>query len=269
MSPNNKLKAKDILKTDGIISLDPESKLAEAVDKFKSSHDAVMVMEDRELLGLVTPYYTLIKRSYPSHTKLQNCLFSPPKIHLDTPLSEVARLMLESKIHYLPVISEKRELLGIVTARRILRTLLEDRQSGHEIGRLLSGKGYLQTVNIGSSFEEVTRFFESSKLSKLIITDRENHLEGIVSMFDLLPLFIAPKERKGRYDRGEEYAFSKTYKIQTVMKRATIRVDRKATLKEVIRLILDKEIGSVIVMEDRLQPLNIITTSDILKHFYL
>jgi len=261
-----KLKAADILKTDNVISLSPNSKLAEASSKFKSSHDAVMVVDGKQFVGVVNPYHALMRRAFPPTTKLANCLFSPPKLHLDTPLEEIARLMLESKVHYLPILDEANQLLGIATARRVLRRLKDTEQFRETAGDLVNGKRYLQTINLNSVFEEVLRFFQITKLSKVVIVNEENNLQGIISVFDILPIFSEPKERMGFFDKGEQVGALKKYTIKHFLKTSTVNVTSGVNLKEVIELILEKEIGSVIVMKNRLQPENIITTSDLLRH---
>ena len=133
---------------------------------------------------------------------------------------------------------------------------------------MLGNKRYLQSINLNSSFEEVLRFFQRSKLSKIVIVNQENNLQGIISLFDLLPLFNEPKERMGFFDRGEPVNQLAKYTIKHVLKTATIRVTPDEKISEVIRLILDKEIGSVIVMKNRFQPQNIITTSDLLRYLF-
>ncbi len=264
-----KLTAVNILKTKGILYFSPEQKLSEALSQFKSSHDAVIVVDEKKrLLGVVSPYYAVIKRYYPPQTKLKHCLFHPPKIFLDTALDTAVRLMLESKIHYLPVRDIENRVLGIVTARRALKKGLRMEKSNHLIETILKNKSFLQSVNEQIDFNEVIRFFQTSKLSKLVVVNKENHLQGIISYFDLLPLFAEPKERKHFLDKSGEKLF-KNYKISQFIKRYTIKVSPKASLKEIIKLILDKEIGSVIVMRNGLEPQNIITTSDLLKYLYL
>ena len=265
---NNGLTAKQILKTAGIIQLGPGNKLSEAISKFKSSHDAVMLVEDEQFFGLVNPYYALIKRVYPPATKLAHCLFSPPRLHLETPLSEVARLMLESKVHYLPVLDKANRLLGIVTARRVLRAMLGSERVNSTTRDLVETKAYLQTINLSSNFDEVLRFFERSKLSKIVVVNEKNNLQGIISVFDLLPIFQEPKERMHMLDRSEPIAKLKQYSIKEFLKTQTINVNLNTNLKTVINLILEKEIGSVIVMKNNLQPENIITTSDLLRFLF-
>ncbi len=265
---NKAITAKDILKTSGIISLPPDAKLAEAISKFKSSHDAIMVTEDGQFFGLINSYFTLAKHNYPTTTKLKNCIFSPPKLSLTTKIEEIARLMLESKVHYLPVLDSANQLLGIATARRVLKSQLDSQKAKNTVSDLLGNKRYLQSINLNSSFEEVLRFFQRSKLSKIVIVNQENNLQGIISLFDLLPLFNEPKERMGFFDRGEPVNQLAKYTIKHVLKTATIRVTPDEKISEVIRLILDKEIGSVIVMKNRFQPQNIITTSDLLRYLF-
>jgi CBS domain-containing protein len=263
---NNSLQNAGIIKTEGIISLTLDAKLSEAISKFRSSHDAVMVVEEGRFFGLVNPYYCLIKRTYPPQTKLKNCLFSPPKLSLDTPVEKAAKLMLESKVHYLPVVDQKDRLLGIVTARRILRWQKNAPKAVNSILDLVSGKPYLQTININSGFEEVLRFFQRSRLSKIIIVNDDNNLQGIISFFDLLSLFREPKQRKQFFDRGENVAQFANKTIKHFLKTSLIKLEANAKIKTAINLILQKEIGSVIVMKNSLEPLNIVTTSDLLVY---
>lgn len=269
MNPNKELVAKDILKTQGIVYFHKEAKLAEAMAQFESSHDAEIIVNDEsQLLGIITPYYSMIKRKYPPETKLKTCLYHPPKIKLTTPLSEVARLMLENKVHYLPVVDDNSVVLGIVTARRMLDSMLKDHRSGAEIEKVVSNKKYLQTINLDSELEEAIRFFEQTKLSKLVVLDKEGDLKGILSFFDIVSLMSDPKERIGSFKYGAKPKKQKKYRVNDFLKTSTIQVNLKTTIHEVISLILSREIGSVIVMKKGQKPLNIITTSDLLRYFF-
>ena len=273
MKNNSSQTAKNILKTDGIIYASPEETIGFVASKFKSSHDAAFVVdEEQKLLGAVTPYHLFIKRTYPPSTKLKNCLFHPSKIHLDTNLLEVARLMLESKVHYLPVVDEKGIMLGIVTSRRLLRTALSFPSASRSVSEIMNEKAYLETVNNTSSLEEAVRFFERSKRMKLVVVNKTNHLVGVLPFFDLMPLLMQPKNRKeksGFYDTHENESLFKKYRVDNFMKKETIQVSLTTTFQTVINDILDRSIGSVMVMKDKLTPENIITTSDLLRYFYI
>jgi CBS domain-containing protein len=177
--------------------------------------------------------------------------------------------MLETKIHYLPVVDEKNTMLGLVTARRLLRKALNEGVFNNvQAAEFIEQKNYLQTINISSSFSEAIRFFYNTKLSKLIVVDNNNKLRGIITFFDLLPLLQVSKKRKGFWDRGgEDYTKYENYRLDSYVKRLTTQVSLNTTLNQVIELILEKEIGSVVVMKDKFRPENIITTSDLLKAF--
>ncbi|MFA6005978.1 MAG: CBS domain-containing protein [Patescibacteria group bacterium] len=268
----NNQTAATILKQDGVIYAQAENTIGEVSGKFKSSHDAAFIVdENQKLLGSVTPHHLFIKRTYPVSTKLKNCLFHPSKISLDTPLEEVARLMLESKVHYLPVVDDTGTMVGIVTARRLLRTALGFTSSKHSVSEIVAKKAYLETVNETSSLEEAIRYFERSKRMKLVVVNKANHLVGVLPFFDLIPLLMQPKDRKeksGFYDAKKDNSLFKKYRVTNFMKKETIQVTLTTTFQTVINNILDRSIGSIMVMKDKFSPENIITTSDLLRYFY-
>lgn len=273
MKNNTKFEASSILKTDGVIYAQPDDTVAQAVSKFQSSHDAAFVVdEEQKLLGTVTPYHLFIKRTYPPSTKLKNCFYHPAKIHLNMELGEIARLMLESKVHYLPIVDDASKMLGIATARRLLRKALSDPRSSNPISVITQGKDYLQTVNAESNLEEAIRFFEQSRRMKLVVVNRANHLVGVLPFFDLIPLFMkakVQKEHDGLFEARHDTALFGRYKVENFTKKETIHVNASASIVSVLNHILDLSIGSVVVMRDKFTPENIVTTSDLLRYFYL
>lgn len=225
----------------------PDDSLRSAQRKFKSSHDAVMVVDEKgTLLGVVSPYYALLHRQFPPDTKLKHALLHPPHITEATPLVEIIRLILESKIHFLPVVDESEKIIGIVSARRILQQIEKLPRAGDAITTLTDGKHYLQTITVGSKATELSDFFKRTKYSKIIIVDEHNHLKGIVSAFDVM--------------EGREQG-----KVEEYMKKHVITVGAQATVATVVHTMLAKEIGSVVVVKPGNVPTQIITTSDLLK----
>src|SRR4030043_1215096 len=112
-----RIKALDLLQTEDIIPCEPTSNLSQALAKLTSSHDAVFVVGKKQnLLGVISPYYVLIQGNYPPTTKVENCLYSPPKLKESTALPDIVRNMIESKVYYLPVYSQNGSWSGIVTA---------------------------------------------------------------------------------------------------------------------------------------------------------
>lgn len=98
----------NLLKENNIIKISSQSTLSQALNKLSTSHDAVFVFdENNKFLGIINPYYHLIKNSYPPNIKVEKCVFNPPRIYINYPLTKVAELFIQSKIHYLPVFDQK------------------------------------------------------------------------------------------------------------------------------------------------------------------
>src|SRR3989338_3601797 len=113
-----------IVKKDNIITASPDVSLTQALARLSTSHDAAFVFDEKnKFLGVINPYYALIRSSHPGNAKAIHCLHHPPKIYIDYPLPKVANLLIESKIHYLPVFGRSEKFLGIISARRILKNL--------------------------------------------------------------------------------------------------------------------------------------------------
>ena len=94
----------NILKENDIIKVSPENHLSKVLSKLSTSHDAAFVFSDEnKYIGIVSPYFTMIKSSLPANTKVEHCLTHTAKIYLNYPLSKVCELFIQSKIHYLPV----------------------------------------------------------------------------------------------------------------------------------------------------------------------
>src|SRR3989339_1957675 len=94
----------NILKENNIIRVSPTDHLSKVLSKLSTSHDAAFVFNDEnKYMGIVSPYFTMIKSSLPANTKVEHCLTHTAKVYLNYPLSKVCELFIQSKIHYLPV----------------------------------------------------------------------------------------------------------------------------------------------------------------------
>lgn len=263
------MKLKDIVKIDDAIRVSPEDRLSLVLKKLHSSHDAAFVFDQGKFLGLINPFYTLIKNSYPSNTKAKHCLYNPPKIKIDFPLTKVAQLFVQTKVHYLPVFDEKERFLGIVSARRLLRQFLDNPILEVKIKILLNKKKQpLITIFEDENISQALTLFKEKKVSKLIVIDKGFHLKGIISYYDLINYLTLPKLRESRGDRvGSKLNFN-YYPIKPLIKRHTLTLKENNLLKEVLRLIIEKKIGSVIVINDERMPIGIITTRDLLNFIF-
>jgi acetoin utilization protein AcuB len=253
------MKLNTLYKTENIITIKPEDTLSHALSLLSSSHDSAFVVDDKkEFLGVVNPYYCLIKKSYPANTKIKHCLFHPPKIDINDPVKKVVRVMLESKVHYLPVFSQN-AFYGIISARRILASIQDSPELKIPIEKVLKHKQPLVTVDEKDYLSKALSLFKKYHFSKLIVISKDLKLKGVLAYYDLISSLVSPKK-----NQHNNASLLKQY-IKNYMKTIVLTVSPKDSLSKAAHLILEKQIGSVLVVDDEKHPIGLITTKDLLS----
>ena len=169
----------NILKENDIIKVSPEDHLSKVLSKLSTSHDAAFVFDEEDkYMGIVSPYFTIIKSSMPANTKVQHCLTHTAKIYLNYPLSKVCQLFIESKIHYLPVFDEKDKFLGIISARRILSYFKDLSIFKVGVEKIINKRWQgLVTVYEDDTITQAIHLFKTNKISKLIVINHDKKLK--------------------------------------------------------------------------------------------
>ncbi len=261
------MKAQDIIKTKNIIRVSPEDTLSSVLSQLSSSHDAALVFsDDKKFLGIINPYHSLIKSSYPGNAKVEHVIFHAPRIKSNQSLEKVAQMMVESKVHYLPVFEQQKEkFLGIVSARHIL-TLTKDspafRNSIEEFLRIKNRP--VVTVFEDDLVSYAIHLFRTRKLSKLIVVNKDMKLRGVLAHYDLIQFLVAPKKKGHWGDRKGDRISLQHSLVRNFTKTLVLTLSSIHTLRDALQLVLDKEIGSVIIVDEQRHPIGIITTRDFL-----
>ena len=257
-----------IVKKDNIIAASPDVSLTQALARLSTSHDAAFVFDEKnKYLGVVNPYYALIRSSHPGNAKAVHCLHHPPKIYVDYSLPKVASLLIESKIHYLPVFDRKEKFLGIISARRILKNLSNLAVFKKPIKEALQfRKRPLTVVYDDETVAQAINLFKSTKLSKLVVINRDMKLKGILSYYDLIAFMLEGKKPNGG---RREIVGNKVHlfnqRVRNYMKTYVLSLRNDNLVADAFRLIIDKKIGSVVVVDEERHPIGIVTTRDLLR----
>ena len=244
----------------------PHETLSSAVSKLSSSHDAGFIFsEENEFKGLISPYYCLIKSSYPANTRVERCLYHAPHVKINYPISKVAELMIESKVHYLPVFDEQDKFIGIISARRLLSTLKGLPLFKIKIKELLrSKKNSLVTILQNEFISTALSEFKKYKVSKLVVVNKDKKLQGVLSYYDLISFLIAPKNKEHLGDRSGNKVSLNHRQVKNFTKTFILTLSLEDSMEEALRLILEKKIGSVVIVDQLRHPIGIITTKDFL-----
>lgn len=261
----------NILKENNIIKVSPDDHLSKVLSKLSTSHDAAFVFNDEDkYMGIVSPYFTIIKSSLPANTKVEHCLTHTAKIYLNYRLSKVCELFIQSKIHYLPVFDPQTEkFLGIISARRILSYFKEQPIFKIKLEAIIKKRWRgLIMVFEDDTIAQAIHLFKANRISKLIVINHDKKLKGVLSYYDLIKLMISPKYSSHHGERGSEKISFYNYRVKNFAKNYVLTLSKEKHLIEVINLIVNKKIGSVIVVDKERRPLGIVTTRDILR-FYI
>lgn len=255
------------IKTENIIKISPDSTLSSALSKLSSSHDAAFIFaEDGQYLGVINPYYTVIKSSLPGSTKVENCAFHPPRIYVNDSLERIAQQMTESKIHYLPVFDDSQNFVGITSGRRILREIQKlpvAKTSVIEVSE--SRNDGVISIYDNDTINTAMNLYKEHKVSKLIVIDKNMKLQGILSYYDLTPYLIASGRGKNQEKllNVHEKDHFMHMKVKGYAKKTVLTVQQNVTVTEAIDEMITRGMGSVIIVDGESNPVGIVTTKDI------
>lgn len=259
------LTAKDLLFTEGILTCYPSDSLGQALAKLNSSHDAVFVVDKKNaLLGLISPYYAIYKSNLPPTTKLANCLFSPPKLKLNTPIWEIARDMVQSKVYFLPVIADNGRWEGMVSVRSLLQAVVKDKELVDNLQFRKKPRGII-TIQENAKLNQARALLRNGGVSRLPVVDSRGKLVGILTRFDLRTAFSAPKTSQRFLSRQGEKKKHLNRPIRDFYKRQVFTASPKASPIQMLNMMLDQRIGSVIVVNLKWQPVQILSYRDVLE----
>lgn len=258
-----------VIKTGNIIRVSPDDLLSSALSKLNTSHDAAFVFsKTNAYLGVINPYYCLIKSSLPGNAKVEKCVFHAPHVKLNYSISKVAELLSQSKVHYLPIFDDKNEFYGIVSARRILGVFKDAQVFNHQIGDYLKQKNKpIITIFEGETVAKALNVFKETRVSKLIVVNKDMRLKGIISYYDLISYLISPKNAARRGERGGVTSNFNHLQVKSFSKSYVITMNKNDYISEALKLILEKKIGSIVIIDAQKHPIGIITTKDLLRFF--
>ena len=260
-SPNPTVK--NILKTEQIIRFDADQTLSQALPHLTSSHDSAFVFDGDKFIGVVSPYFVLKSRSFKEGSKLKSCVMMPKKMHLDDSFSEVATAMLNSKIHYLPAVDDNGDFVGIVSIKRMLEYIVEHKLK-HDNGTIIFSDRELISVDPEMKLSQAMALMKSEKVSRLPVTNGGGRIIGMLSQYDIADM-VDDQQSAGRFDKRGEKSSMLDDVVKNHMIKMVFTIDHVPSFTEATRLMLDKGIGSLVIVDKNEIPMSIVTKRDLLN----
>jgi len=110
---------------------------------------------------------------------------NPASCTAQTPLRDVARMMIDNDCGQIPVVDDARRPIGVITDRDIaVRVVAQGRDSNAACASDAMSSP-VRTVNADCSIKDVVCAMEADKVRRLPVVDSDGRLAGIVSIADL------------------------------------------------------------------------------------
>ena len=227
-------------------TVDPLDSLSEALGKMKSAGvREVPVVEKGKLRGLITIRNLAKRRKIPITAHVKNFMIVPPQINPSDRLPYIAERLLTRDFSALPV-TQKTNVLGIVSRRDLIRTLGDD-DSLRNVSvetimnfapTTISGEiGVVRALNV----------MELSGDNNMAVVDPKGKFIGVVSSEDLLSVLERPRKRThpGEH-RGERIQRDRTVSSMTTAPETISRAD---SIVKAIETMLKLDVATLYVTE--------------------
>jgi predicted transcriptional regulator len=102
------------------------------------------------------------------------------------------------------------------------------------------------------------------KIAKLPVVNDSGHLIGMISQFDIRNM-VHNEDTRGKFDRVGEQTNRLDDPVKEYMSGLVYTVDHLPKFSEAAGLMLDKEIGSLVIVDKNNSPEGIVTKKDLLQ----
>lgn len=256
------IKAKDIM-SERLIICQRNERLSEVLGRMKKMdiHE-LPVVEGGKLLGMVSYEIFLKRKSLPLTTTVDNLMVTPPKVDVNDSITRVAEVMLVNNFRAVPVTSAG-EIAGIVAREDIVQALRGFSQLDQiSVSDVMSPSPL--TISESEGVEKARALMRDLDVRSIPVVDAEGRLTGVLGVKDLMEYYGKERgqRRSGTRTAGDTVDLSIT--VGSLMNSPAIHMEVDSHMAEVVSLMADNRISSVVVVE-REQPTGIVTHMDVLE----
>jgi CBS domain-containing protein len=242
------------------VTATPDDHLSEVIGlmKKKDVHE-VLVIDDGELLGVVS-YDSLIKRrGLPPTTKVSHVMNHIAHIEEDCSLPLIAETTLVTGLRALPV-KRGKDLVGVISRTDLIDSILNFPElAGAPVESIMSPS--VTCVYENESVSRARHIMQELDARSIPVIDEYGHLVGVVGQKDIGPMVLQSQKR------GEDAGLDSgplDVEIRSIMHSPPVTTTREGTVKEAIELMKKHDVSNIVVAEKDL-PHGIVTQIDLVE----
>ncbi len=242
------------------------SKLFPLLDKLdRDRANAILVEEDGKIVGVVREK-DLIRGSVmknPHETKVKSLVVRTGKIGLEElDPYKIARRFVEDSTPFVIIQIDKKKV-GVIYINDFLRAI-RDEFRDVRVRDVMNPE--VITVRRFDTAAKALSVMRNHGIDRVVIVDENNKVVGILTGKDVVDRVISPRKRARMGDSSGEKEKTLSIMVESIMSSPVISVSRTDSVAEVIDLMVENRISSVVVTRDGL-PDGIVIKKDILEHF--
>ncbi len=256
------IKAKDIM-SERLIICQRTERLSEVLGRMKKMdiHE-LPVVEGGKLLGMVSYDIFIKRKSLPLTTTVENLMVTSPKVDVNDSITRVAEVMLVNNFRAVPV-TNAGEIAGIVAREDIVHSLRGFSQLNQiDVRDVMSPKPI--TIKETDDVEQGRSIMRDLDVRSIPVIDKEGRLSGVLGVKDLMDYYSRERGQKRSAKGSPGDAVALSISVDSLMNTPAIQIDMDSHMADVIGLMSDHHISSVIVVENQ-EPMGIVTHMDVLE----
>jgi CBS domain-containing protein len=177
-------------------------------------------------------------------TKLHTILSHTPKLTPTTPVEEIARVMVENNVYYLPVLHDD-ALIGIVTADNVVKKLTEQNIGTQPIKTIMCTKPL--SVSPHETIGKVLHLFRQENISYLAVVDH-NNVVGAITIDTIINNVL---HTPGNFELRDGFESEKRQKLdlpaKTIMQEQPLLLSPETSIRDVHTKMHKSELPGILI----------------------
>ncbi len=236
--------------------------ILEKLDRDKAN--AILVEEDGKIIGVVREK-DLIRGSVlknPHETRVKSLVVKTGKLDIsELDPFKVARRFVEDSTPFVIVQTGKK--FGVIYVNDFLRKLKLEFENV-KVREVMNPD--VITVRRFDTAAKALSVMRSHGIDRVVVVDENNKVIGILTGKDVIDRVISPRKRARMGDSSGEKEKTLSIMVESIMSSPVISVGRNDSVAEVIDLMVENRISSVVVTREGI-PDGIVIKKDILEYY--
>ncbi len=268
----------EILAKRPVETISPQSPILEAVEKMSRGYRSLVVEQSGYLRGLLLlshiinylgggDYYNIVRERYNyniyqalNKEKVETLMIKDPIVaYINEKIPDVLEKMVLNEIGIIPVVFRDGRVYGIVTEHDLLKYFISGVKIGVMTSEVMSSP--VVTIESGSPLIDAMKKMIKYGFRRIPVVGG-NVVLGIITAMDVVKYFGTHEAFKRTSSGNIEEALS--IPVDDLMVRELVTARPDEDLGDVAQRMAERDVGSALVVNDKMELIGIITERDIL-----